>query len=89
MSSRRSILCALLIGPGVALAGCSPQPTIYSGAYLSPRGSVYGGLTYDNGYAAYAAGPNYFRGPYHGGYYWRNGYPHRRRLYRWYVGGDY
>jgi hypothetical protein len=74
MLGNRGLFCALLVGLGVSLAGCV-QPTVYSGAYLSRYGPVYGGLYYDGGgyywpyfHTGAAAGP-YCRGPYYGGYF--------------------
>ena len=102
MFRKRGLSCALLIGLGASLAGCAPQPTLYSGAYYGPHGPVYNGLyyvgsgptawAYSGGYNAWPFGfggdgtPPYYSGPYYAGYYWRHGYPHRR-LHRYYPGG--
>jgi len=102
MFRKRVLSCALLMGIGVSLTACVPQPTTYSGAYYGPHAPVYGGLYYlgsGTTHWPYFAGANgawpagyggastlpYFAGPYYAGYYWRNGYPHRR-LYHWYQG---
>jgi hypothetical protein len=103
MFQKRVLSCALMVGLGVPLAGCAPQPTVYSGAYYAPRGPVYGGLYYvgtGTGAWAYSGGgsaawPAGYGGvstlpSFTGPYYAGYYWRHgypHRRLYRWYQGG--